>query len=705
MSRAAANEMVAAPDVLTPEAAAFLDRLAPHLGAVDLARVRAAWVFAEAAHRGQFRASGEAYISHPLAVAEILFETVPDTDAVCAALLHDTVEDCGVSLATLAERFGSTVAAIVDAVSKFDAAALAGTSLSAADETLRKLLAAGGRDRRVFALKLADRLHNVRTLDAVGPAKRERVARETLTIYCPLAAHVGLNGLGDELYVRSRRIVHPWRQPTLERRAWVRAGVDARRIRRVSAVARMSAEPAPGADPGRDFRLLAASLREHARERSLFGVPTLRLTFGSVQAAYATLAQLHMEATLLPGSFRAEPRDGWIGCRMHYAEQGLTADFVLSFPIPMAIGASPVGWDGGWTDEVAAAASATSEPGAITRSLRDIVDLRSIWTFSPAGQGFKLPVGARALDFAFAVHTDVGLRATSAVVNGESRDLSVVLRTGDVVEIRTASEIVAQAEWLPLLASPRARAKLRHWLRERAQAQTAARGRTLLADRVRAMVPGRELTPADLDRIAQWLRAGSPDEALFSIGSGSASATLAAAHLTGRVPRAADLEQLKADEALVADGRTDSGLVYCSVCTPIPPDDIMAVPDEAGLMVHRSHCPQGLRTAARLRMLPIAWAASLTQTLPVRIRIRADDRVGLLADCAGTIARERVSIDAVESRTNYLQARGLAELDFVVRVRSQKTVDRCALALAKVDGVREVFRLDEAGEERAKRRP
>ncbi|MCX8098326.1 MAG: HD domain-containing protein [Casimicrobiaceae bacterium] len=687
-----------AREPIAPEASAFFDRLAPHLGAADLARVRSAWDFAERAHRGQFRASGEAYISHPLAVAQILFETVPDADALCAALLHDTVEDCAVSLETLKEHFGPTVAAIVDAVSKFDTAALAGTSLSAAEETLRKLLAAGGRDRRVFALKLADRLHNVRTLDALRPAKRERVARETLAIYCPLAAHVGLNGLGDELYVRSRRILYPWRQPILERRALGRAKVDAERILRVSALARQypSRVSLGRRDGGEaeDFRLLAAYLREHARDRSFFGVPTLRIAFDSVQSAYAALAHLHLEATMVPGSFRVEVRDGWIGCRMFYTREALSADFILSFPPPRALGAITLSWDGGWIDEVAAAASVLAEPGAITRSLREIVDLRAIWTFSPAGRGFKLPVGASALDFAFAVHTDVGLRASAARVNGELRDLSVVLKTGDVVEILTASEIRAHPGWLPLLQSPRARAKLRHWLRERAHAQTVARGRTLLLERVAALDPTRTLDRAAWQRLAEWAHARTPEDALFAIGSGSASATLAAAYLTGVMPRAADLEWLRADESLVADGRTESGLLYCERCQPIPPDDIFAVPDEAGLMVHRSHCAVGLRAVARRRMLPIRWAAPLAKTLPSTIRLRANDRVGLLADCASTLASERVSIDAVQSRTVYIDTRGVAELDFVVRVRSRRAIERCLAALRRVPGVLEAERLE-----------
>lgn len=693
MSRPAADGAVA-----LPEAAAFLDRLAPQIGAADYARVRDAWAFAEAAHRGQRRASGEAYISHPLAVAMILFETVPDADAVCAAFLHDVVEDCGIPLSALAERFGPTVAEIVDAVSKVDAVDAAASASSAADQTLRKLLAAGGRDRRVFALKLSDRLHNVRTLEAVKPSKRQRVARETLTLFCPLATHVGLNGMGDELFVRARRIVFPWRQPTLERRALARARIDAERVRRVSAVARASSGEAL-ASGGEDFRLLADYLRAHLANRSLFGVPRLRLGFGSVQAAYATLARLHAEGVMVPGSFRAELRDGWIGCRMYYAGEGLTAEFVLTFPVPVAMDVSQAWWDGGWTDEVAAAAvGASTEPGAITRSLRDIVDLRAIWTFSPAGQGFKLPQGARALDFAFAVHTDVGLRATAALINGVPRDLATVLGTGDVVEIRTSPDIVARPEWLSLLASPRARAKLRHWLRERAQAQTVARGRVLLSERVSAMVPGRTLTGADLSRLAEWLHSASPDDALFAIGAGSASATLAAAHLTGRVPSAADLEQLRANEALVADGRNDSGLVYCERCRPIPPDDIIAVPDEAGFKVHQSHCGDGLKVAARSRVLPIDWASALVRPLPVTIRIRADDRVGLLADCASTLSARKVSIDAVQSRTAYVQLRGLAELDFVIRVKSAQVVERCCEALARVPGVREAARLEDASD-------
>ncbi len=672
-------------------ASSFLERLKPHLGAAEAERVRQAWILAEASHRGQLRASGEAYISHPLAVAEILFETVPDADAVCAALLHDVVEDCGVSLDELSERFGPAVARIVDAVSKFDAASQQ-TALSVAEETLKKLLAAGGRDRRVFALKLADRLHNVRTLDAVRREKQQRVARETLAIYCPLASHVGLNALGDELFIRSRRYVHPWREPILERRALVKQAVDSERIRRASMLA---AQAGVQVDHASDFRILAHYVRLHARQRSLFGVPMQFFDLGSVQAAYATLAQLHAEAVLVPGSFRAELRDGWIACRMHYPERGLTADFTLRFPIPIAATRNQSWWDGGWTDEIAAAASAASEPGAITRSLREIVDLRSIWTFSPAGQGFKLPAGSRALDFAFAVHTDVGLRATSAVVNGAACDLSQVLKTGDVVEIKTAATVVAQATWLPLLQSPRARAKLRHWLKQEAHAQTVARGRSLLAARLLPLRQGCELHDDDLDRLARWLGVASPEEVLFAIGSGSTSATLAAAHLTGQTPTGASLEMMQAESALVADGSAASGLSYCTHCQPIPPDDILALISDTGFTVHRSHCQHALEGARHNRLLPIEWAPSLKASLPTRVRIEADDRIGLLADCASTIAAEKLNIDAVTSRTAYVRERGLAELDFTIRVKSIRGVERCCAALARVGGVRRAYRIEE----------
>jgi GTP diphosphokinase / guanosine-3',5'-bis(diphosphate) 3'-diphosphatase len=429
-----------------------------------------AFEFSRAAHEGQFRASGEPYFHHPVTVAQILLDmAAADRDILCAALLHDVIEDCGVSAEQLERDFGAGVSAIVDGVTKFDQTRVL-SDAGAREETLRKLVTAGGRDHRIFSLKCADRLHNLRTLAAVPDAKRKRVARETLAIFCPLAQYVGLTRFAAEMEYLAYGWAFPRRAKVVARWIDVKTAFDRRRIAgaaatlpHVSRLAFAAPEPTLAAE---SFSHALNLLREQHSSRALFATPVVYRRVQSMAQAYADLAALHESAYALPGTFRTDLVAGSVSTAVFLGTQGPVVEFSFRFPPSRS---TPFVFEAGAassSDDLSIVVAGRGDEGELTRTLRELLRHRSITVLSPKGKAFLLPMSSTVLDFAFAVHSEIGLRARGAVVNGRVSDISSELRSGDIVEVITADNVRAEASWIGYLRSPRARAKLRHWLRD-----------------------------------------------------------------------------------------------------------------------------------------------------------------------------------------------------------------------------------------------
>lgn len=690
---------------LAPQVSDFFDLIAPAFRPDDLARIHAAWSVADAAHSGQLRQSGEPYVTHPLAVARILFESLEaDADALCAALLHDVVEDTNVAVGDIEGRFGPVVAHIVDGVSKLDDVRTTG-SAGAKEATLRKLVVAGGRDWRVFAVKLCDRLHNMRTLGAVGRSKRRRVALETYLIFFPLARYVGFVGIARELQSLSLRWLHPWRWDVISRWCDYKRTVDGRRLSAVIPQSLWSKLVREGADVDDDRRIADevmvqafALLREDRAGRALFSLPTLHVHCSSVEDAYQRLSELHSRFAYVPGSFRSDAGEGVVSSKVLMDRRGLVADFLFWFPRatrdPWVRGAN--GEFAGGGDDFLAVAEGGDSTGEFTRVLRDLVNQDTVQVFSPKGKRLSLPRHSTGLDFAFSIHTDIGLRARSVRINGVIRECRTELVSGDIVEVLTGDDVVARPEWLSQLRSPRSRAKLRAWLRDASRREAVAFGRRLLIDASADFDFDAFFQSQDSKAVLLSFGATSVDELCRLIGIGQLSAYAVASKSKGVdmhdvIGGAAGMDSHR---QLVLDGRPSNGLKYCEKCMPIPGDQVVVLSTYSGAIVHRPACSAlGAGRSSNEHFVPV-WAGRMIEPLPVRVVIEATDRRGLLADCARVVADANVNVSAVLTKSFVDElTHHLAEMKFTVHVKSRATLVRCVEALRNVAGVTRVYRL------------
>ena len=683
---------------LETDTSSFFSRIAPSFSSRELSRLHSAWALAQAAHDGQLRQSGEPYVTHPLAVAELVYDLIdPDIDAICAALLHDVVEDSDTSLFAIEAQFGSGVARIVDGVSKLDRVGTA-TVLSAKEETLRKLIGAGGRDWRVFAVKLCDRLHNMRTLGAVGREKRRRVAAETHAVFFPLARYVGFHRIATELEFWSLRALYPIRWLVIEKWCRYKLRVDHRRFGGVIDTLSKSSGFAHAFDsPRAQHEMMVRSfrrLRDDRACRALFSVPTVYVNCEAMADAYRNVGTLHSQFLFVPASFYSDVAEGMVSTKVLLAQKGLVAEFVFLFPrLARARWVRAVGESTNASDflEVADAADQTN---GFTHVLRELVQDTSISVFSPKGRRLSLPRHATGLDFAFAIHTDLGLRAKAVRVNGVLRPALSELSAGDIVEVILSDVVLARPEWQAALRSPRSRAKLRIWLRDLARHEAIALGKQLLCDASGLLE--HELA-FSLDRYGSLIEAFSAmgHEELFQrIGSGQLSAFAVTSVLRGVGDEGliAGATGLDAKSRLLLDGKLVRGINYCEICKPIPGDDIVAVSSFAGAKIHRTICPQKATGRTSNDFFTPSWASRIAKSLPVDVLVVCNDRKGLLSDCARAVSDNNIDVLAVNSLSRREASGSIATLEFTLLVRSCNKLNRCLDSLSAVTGVQSASR-------------
>ena len=680
---------------LAPFSTHLFDKLAASIAATDFVRVQTAWSLAQAAHLGQTRQSGEAYDTHPLAVAEILFDLLgADADALCAALLHDVVEDSDTSLASIRADFGDTVAQIVDGVSKLDSIKTAvGVATASKEDTLRKLISAGGRDLRVFAVKLCDRLHNMRTLGSVSREKQCRVAVETSLVYAPLARYVGFLQVAAELEALSLRWRFPWRWTVLVKWAAYKSNVDRRRLvpifQAIGWVELFDTSLKNEQKMSQSLVSAFESLRSNRGCRALFANPTVSSFTGSIEDAYGRMARLHGYFECLPSSFVCLANDGVVSSKVLLSSQALVAEFFFFFPRIARRDqgfASDSALD---SDDFIAMASVSDQPGNFTRVLRELVQHTSIAVFSPKGRRLSLPKHATGLDFAFAIHTDLGLRASAVRVNGRLCRASVELSSGDIVEIIAENKILAVPEWESVLRSPRSRAKLRHWLRESAREDSAILGRRLLADAAGIAEAEDSSLYANVQSLLRSFGVSAREDLWRRIGSGDLSAFAVASQLVGS--GAGSLLRLTASgdarSRLLLDGRQVAGVQYCASCLPIAGDAVLAVGSFSGVRIHRIGCASRREGRAANDVFEPMWAARMVRSLPSELTVDSKDRNGLLADCARAVSDSGTNVIAVRSLSSRSATGPVASLAFTVLIRSLAQLDACLRALNGVAGV------------------
>ncbi|WP_143901076.1 RelA/SpoT family protein [Tepidimonas thermarum] len=732
-----ARAPVAPPQAAASAAAASfaaLESRLDYLSSHDIELVRKAYRFADQAHLGQLRKNGDPYITHPIAVAQICTEWKLDAQALCAALLHDVLEDCGVTKAELVEHFGAAVADLVDGLTKLDKLAFDSREQGQA-ESFRKMLLAMARDVRVILIKLGDRLHNMRTMGDMPRHKWARIARETLDIYAPIAHRLGLNNFYRELQDLAFRHLHPWRYQALSK-ALARS-----RARRKDLIARVQGEvEAAFAGSGIEVRIAG-------REKTLYSIyrkmDTKHLSFAQVTDiygfriivpqvldCYTAMGVLHQLYKPLPGKFRdyiAIPKiNGYQSLHTTLVGPfGTPIEFQLRTPNMDVVAESGIAahWlykAGGASDTAGQALNAqwlqslldiqqeTKDSGEFWDHVRIDLFPDSVYVFTPKGRIMALPRGATAVDFAYAIHSDVGHRAIGATVNGEQVPLRTELHNGDVVEIVTSPHARPNPAWLGFVKTGRARSKIRHFLKTLAQEESRALGDRLLQQALRAegiaQLPGDdEAGQAIWDKLLRFTGNRSRDELLIDIGLGRRIAGMVGKKLASLLAEAGTrpnvllisqerfgmpAEDQPSQGVVTLDGSEGSSVVYAPCCRPIPGDRIVGYLGRGeGLAVHTEDCPvvQRLLHRDRERFLEVEWAEELTRPFESTVLVTVTNGKGVLARVAAAIAAAEADITHIHMGDEAAQS--TTELRFTIAVSDRAHLARVLRQLRRTPSV------------------
>ena len=713
------GEVVARTAVANAAAASFaalLEKL-DYLDEAQVEQVRQAYRYADQAHLGQWRSSGEPYITHPIAVAALCASWKLDAQALMAALLHDAMEDCGITKADLVERFGAQVAELVDGLTKLDKLQF-NTREENQAESFRKMLLAMARDVRVILIKLADRTHNMRTLSDMPRSKWRRIASETLEIYAPIAHRLGLNQTYRELQDLSFRHLHPWRYATLAK------AVARSRSRSRDAVQKVQAEVdaafartgMPVRLAGREKTLFAIYEKMQLNHLSFAQVSDLygfRVVVRSVLDCYTALGVLHQIYKPVPGKFKdhvAIPKlngyqslhttlVGPAGLNVEFqvrteemhvvAEAGIAAHWLYKARAGEGDAAERMGTQ--WLQSLLDIQNETRDAAEFWDHVKVDLFPDAVYVFTPRSQILALPRGATVVDFAYAIHSDVGDRTVGALVNNEEVPLRTELKNGDVVEVRTVQGARPNPAWLGFVRTARARSKIRHYLKTLAQNESVGLGEKLLTQALRA--EGIEQLPDPQEHAALWERllrfTGSRNQAelMTDIGLGRRVAGIVAKRLAlllaegGQRPDALLLsrERFGAHEnlsqgSITLDGNESASVQYAPCCRPVPGDAIVGYLGRGeGLVVHHAQCAvaQKLQHKDAERFIAVDWADEPARVFETGITLTVSNGKGVLARVASVIAESEADIVRVEMD----DAMATTELRFVIAVRDLTHLD------------------------------
>ncbi|MGP8184686.1 MAG: RelA/SpoT family protein [Terracidiphilus sp.] len=712
----------------------------------DISLIRKAWEFCVRHHEGQMRASGEPYIVHPLEVAEVLAEMKMDSTAIAAGLLHDSVEDTPATNEEIEAEFGEQVAHIVEGVTNIDKIQFANREDRQA-ENVRKMLLAMVSDVRVVLIKLADRLHNMRTLEHLRPERREAIARETLDIYAPLAHRLGMGKVRGELEDLAFRYTDP---VSYEK---VSAAVESRRVE------------------GEQFlRGVEDTLNEQLRENNIqarvewrikriysiyqklerskvsfdqvYDLLAIRVITQDVAACYAVFGLIHTLWRPVPGrikDFIAMPRANRyqslhttvMGASGHQfevqirteemhriAEEGIAAHWKYK----AGGGAAVTARDEerlNWIRQLVEWQKEMTDPNEFLSSLKMDLYPDETYTFTPKGKVVVVPADGTPVDFAYTIHTEVGNTCVGAKINGRMAPLRTKLRTGDIVEIVTQKDHKPSRDWLSFVKSPRARNKIKHWLNEDRRRRAVDIGRKLLEREARRFkVPFSQIGDQDLSRIAGEYGVATAVDLLAALGQGQHSARQVLNKLAPGSTAQAEAEatpeikpgsaesamsdavrklHLTGSDSLQVEGQNDMLVYRARCCNPIRGEEIVGyVTRGKGVAVHARSCPnvQNLLYESD-RRISVEWsrtsgqAAGQPQRYPVKITVSCDDRAGMLKELIAVISDDNSNISGVDIRKD---ENGEAVVELVAEAEDVHHLNRMVLGLRRVNGVRAVQR-------------
>ena len=730
MPRANGRPPEPAPPTAAPGVAsvsALTAKLAEYLNASELKKVKEAYRFSDEMHLGQVRKSGEPYISHPIAVAEICADWKLDAQAIMAALLHDVMEDQDVKKDELIERFGAPVANLVDGLSKLEKIEFQ-SQIEAQAENFRKMLLAMASDVRVILIKLADRLHNMRTLEHMVPAKKRRIAAETMEVYVPIAHRLGLNNIYRELQDLSFSHLYPLRYRTLSkavksargnRREVVKKILES--VKHTLTMAQLNAEVY-----GREKTLYGIYKKMRVKRLSFSNVLDVygfRVVVDSFADCYVALGTLHSMYKPMPGKFK-----DYIAIRKLNGYQSLHTTLIGPYGTPVEFQIRTQ--DMHRTAESGVAAHWLYKNGESNLSdlqqrthswLQSLLDIQqqtgdsaeflehvkvdlfpdSVYVFTPKSKIIALPRGATALDFAYSIHTGIGDHTVSVAINNEQAHLRTELHNGDIVEIVTDPASRPSPTWLSFVRTGKARSAIRHHLRTINPNESVALGQELLSQALVALNVHPDLPQPTIDKLLNESSAKSMDELYAEIGIGKRMAALVARHIFGLIdddpgtlPSAHHHHLIPAElDPVTIYGSEGVSVQLAPCCLPIPGDQILGqLRRDQGLVVHTSDCmpAKRLRMKEPERWIAVQWGNELNRRFDCRIRILINNEKGILARVAAEIGESDANISYVGMDED--EEHVMTQLRFTIQVKDRVHLAHLIRNLRRVAGVTRVER-------------
>jgi len=692
----------------------LLEEASSYLKPQDVEYVREAIKFGQAAHRGQTRQSGDPYISHPIAVARILTTLHLDIQAITAALLHDVVEDTDVTAEEVAEKFGEPVAELVDGLSKLDRV-LFETREDAQAENFRKMLLAMARDVRVILIKLADRLHNMRTLESMPHDKCERIARETMEIYAPIANRLGLNDIYRELQDLSFRYLHPNRYAVLAKALKVARGNRREVVNKIlDAIRQRLAEAHIQADvSGREKNIY--SIYKKMQNKSLAFAEVLdiygfRVLVDDFNSCYTALGVLHSLYKPVPGKFK-----DYIAIPKANGYQSLHSTLFGPFGTPIEVQirthemhriadagvASHWLYKSGhvsikdlhkkthqWLQELLESLSQSSDSSEFLEHLKVDLFPDEVYVFTPKGRILSLPRGATTVDFAYSVHTDIGNHCIAAKVNHELVPLRTELRNGDRVEIVTAPHAKPNPAWLGYVTTSKARSHIRHFLKTVQSGESAQFGERLLNQALHALgVRPQDIGEAHWSRLLRDTGVKKREEILADIGLGRRLNMVVARQLASlgeTVPAEAE-----GGAAITIQGTEGMAVQFAKCCYPIPGDAIVGVLKSGqGLTVHVHDCPSLHKGRSGEQWLDVVWGKDIRRTFDVGLKLIVANQRGVLAKVAAAIAEAESNIGNV----GFTNEGEYTALHFTLEVNNRLHLANIMRRLRRIPEVKRIIR-------------
>ncbi|HEX6548486.1 MAG TPA: bifunctional (p)ppGpp synthetase/guanosine-3',5'-bis(diphosphate) 3'-pyrophosphohydrolase [Candidatus Dormibacteraeota bacterium] len=656
-------------------------RIAAHLEPDEREVVSRAYEAAAQAHAGQRRLSGEEYVQHPLEVASILADLNLDAATLAAALLHDTVEDTALTLEEVRRDFGTDVAHLVEGVTKLSRISFRSSQQLHA-ENIRKMLLAMAEDVRVVLIKLADRLHNMRTLDPLPEVKRRRIAKETLEIYAPLAHRLGIGQLKWELEDLAFRHLEPdayadvvnrvsRKRPERERLVSDLREILARELEKIDMRADITGRPK------HMYSIWQKMTRDEKDFSQIYDLQAIRVLVDSVKDCYGVLGVVHSLWKPLPGRFKdyiAMPKsNGYqslhttvvshtgepIEIQIRTFEMHRIAEFGVAAHWTYKEGDAPTRFDQklGWLRLLMDWQKEVSDAESFVDAVRVDLFQDEVFVFSPKGDVYNLPAGSTPVDFAYRVHTEVGHRCIGAKVNGRMVPLEYELKNGEIVEILTTKAPHGPSrDWLGFVKSASARERIRKWFKSQAREENVAKGRDLLEKELHRMhrLTLAQLPEGKLDEMARQHHFLAADDFLAAIGYGDLS-THSVVMRMAVAPAGDDdilrsiplIPQVKPTPRVLVHGERGIHTRIAPCCQPVPGDAIIGYTTRGkGVTVHRRDCINAINVADEERVVPVDWESESGHLYPVAIKIEAWDRTGLLRDIATVVAENRVNMSA-----------------------------------------------------------